>query len=122
MVALRPPNARTPNRRATTPSTRLPENPISQSSPGAIDGLDLRHPLLSKLLRDVAVGRISEVAAVLLPFAKVRLQGLAHTGIQRRPELLTDGRLVQRRGLSETARQKQSDPPVMQAAEQLGVA
>src|SRR5207248_6932583 len=60
--------------------------------------------------------------ALFLPFAKVRLQGLAHAGIERCPELFADRRFVERRSLSETTRQNQSDGPVVQATEQLGVA
>ena len=54
------------------------------------------------------------MAALLLPFAKVRLQGLAHARIQRSPELFSDGRLVERHGLSETPRHEQSDGPMVE--------
>src|SRR5437868_14621375 len=71
---------------AQTGRRLLPENLVSRASPGPIEGLDLRHALLPELLRDVAIGRISQVAALLLAFTKVRLQSLAHARIQRSPE------------------------------------
>ena len=100
----------------------LPEHPIPLSSPGAIQGLDLRHPLRSELLPDEAIVRITEVSPLCLPLGEVRLQRFGDAWVQRCPELFAERRFVQGDGLPEASWHEQPDRPGTQEAEQLGVA
>jgi len=60
---------------------------------------------------------IAQVSALLLPFAKVRLQRRADARVQERPEFFAERALVERHGLLEAPRHQQTNSPTVQVEE-----